>query len=46
MPLGTIVGAERTYVDTVSAGGGKAKFEVSLLDELPADATFEAYASM
>lgn len=43
---GTIIGAERTYVDTVPAGGGKAQFEVMILDELPADATFEAFASM
>ncbi|MGO3234629.1 MAG: hypothetical protein ACTIKT_14300 [Microbacterium sp.] len=41
-PSGTILNADYTYIDRLPVDG-KAQFQVSFRDSLPADATYEAY---
>ncbi|MBO0919734.1 hypothetical protein J1G42_02700 [Cellulomonas sp. zg-ZUI222] len=43
-PAGTVVGAERGYVELVPAGG-EGPFEIDFYDELPAGTQFTAYAT-
>lgn len=45
-PDGRILGAESAYVDRVPSDGTRVQFEATFFDVLPADTTFEAYASL
>ncbi|WP_100810905.1 MULTISPECIES: hypothetical protein [unclassified Microbacterium] len=45
-PDGRILGAESAYVDRLPSDGTKVQFEAMFFDVLPADTTFEAFASL
>lgn len=45
-PDGRILGAESAYVDRLPSDGTRVQFEAMFFDVLPADTTFEAFASL